>query len=144
MWKDFSMESSDRWFLSTVTEPSGLLPVFLFWLYNSTGIGLLQDGKLYKMTGHNVGNRENLCGFTESDWQDRGSFDMLYLFGGHLTAIFYFTEFPKAEENKKRPIRACEWSLAEFRHYSAEIIFNTFSGATCACQKTLLAPPVCP
>ena len=35
-------------------------------------------------------------------------------------------------------------SLAEFRHRSAEIKSNLFFPATCAWEKTLHAPPVCP
>ena len=35
-------------------------------------------------------------------------------------------------------------SLAEFRRLGGERSFNVFSGATCACRKTLLGLPVCP
>jgi len=49
-----------------------------------------------------------------------------------------------------RPLRrakvcdAFSKNLVEFRRRSGEIRSSAFSGATCACQKTLLAPPVCP
>ena len=35
-------------------------------------------------------------------------------------------------------------NLVEFRHHSGEIKLNPFSGATCACRKTLLSLPVYP
>ena len=39
---------------------------------------------------------------------------------------------------------SCIQNLVEFRHRSGEIRSEPFSGATCACQKTLLGLPVCP
>ncbi len=71
----------------------------------------------------------------------------LYSTGGHLSMDlvkkFYCSKEAVKESGKpaarRRPVR----SLAEFRRVSGEINDELFFGATCARQKTLLAPQTC-